>query len=164
MCVAFTKLPPLALSTPVTTTVTGPATASGAPPDSVTLWKQYVPSASAAALPPLTLRSPVAALYVNLPLIPDAPLNGEHAATRWAAIGGDGEFGVAVPLIVPRLVIAVPARTLRVTSPPLSRLTGPRAARTLPFVVDELSPTVLLLKTSAALPLLPEPYGPADES
>src|SRR6476469_9537750 len=90
MRVAFTKLPPPALRSPLTTSATGPETARVDPPDSVTLRKQYVPSASVAVLPPLTVRSPVAALYVNLPLIPVALLYGEQAATGGASMVGDG--------------------------------------------------------------------------
>jgi hypothetical protein len=35
-------------------------------------------------------------------MIPDVPLNGEHAGTSGGFSVGDGEFGVAVPLIVRR--------------------------------------------------------------
>ena len=48
-------------------------------------------------------------VVLELPADPGVPLNGEHAGTAGGAIVGDGEFGVAVPLIVPMFVIVVPA-------------------------------------------------------
>src|SRR5689334_9044209 len=80
-CVWLTRLPPLASSTPRRTMVTGPATVSVAPPETVTLWKQYLPAANVAALPPLTVRSPVTGLYVNFPPMPAPLLYGEQVAT-----------------------------------------------------------------------------------
>ena len=60
---------------------------------------------------------------MNFPLSPPVPLNGEHTGTGGAMIGGEGELGVAVPLIVPLLLIAVPARTSPVTRPFFSSVT-----------------------------------------
>ena len=81
MRVAFDEAPAARVELSVDDDRHGARTARVEPPDSATLWKQYVPSASVAVLPPLTVRSPVAALYVYLPLIPVALLYGEQAAT-----------------------------------------------------------------------------------
>ncbi len=62
------------------------------------------------------MRSPFAASYVNAPPMPDVPLNGEQAATGAGASGSVGEFSVAVPLIVPRFTIVVPAITFPLTT------------------------------------------------
>src|SRR5580765_2782410 len=95
--------------------------------------------------------------------MPVAVLNGEHAGTAAAVIAGDGEFCVNVPRTVPLFVTFCPATTLPVTRLDGLRLTGPCVETRSPCKLPS-SPIEPLLATLAALPLLPEPYGPSDES
>src|SRR5580765_1767424 len=111
-----------------------------------------------------TVRSPVAAAYLNGPARPERLLKGEHEATAGATIAADGEFGVAVPLIVPAFVIAVPAVTLPVTRLRLFRVTAPCVERTSPLTFAPLSVIRPLLCTLAPLPWFDAPYGPTLES
>jgi len=70
------------------------------------------------------------------------------------------------PDVEDRAIVGLAPQRLGVVAREVRRgwLTGPSAERTLPCVDDELSPTVWLLNTSAALPWFAVPYGPADES
>ena len=96
--------------------------------------------------------------------MPAPLLNGEHTGTAGATIAADGEFGVAVPLIVPPFVIVVPAVTSPVTRLCAWSVAAPSAERTSPRTCAPASVIPPLPRSRAALPWLPPPYGPTAES